>query len=517
MSADIASLEAALKEKRLAKLFQKSCRDYVKSGGILPNDRKRAAAEAPFAPSSQKRLKPQTMGHSAGTKNSDLVLYESSLDLPISLEEEAMEKTKITVNRAPLVLAFAYVLLHFTMPEQPPSSRLSLAQAMVSANSKSKAVGIGVEKGPSVDESSWSDGQPRVHIMGREIAVLKRGGYLEILEGNDSNENHEEASQDSFEIKNDEIKPEVVMTSQIAPLDSSLPARQQPYWTTSRNITFKSSTFIARCIPLSAASSTFSASSVLTSLHASIPSLRTATHNVWAYRTVSSSNPAQVLEASEDDGERGAGSFILSLMRQFSAIRCMVIVTRWFGGTMLGPDRWRMIRSCVAECLVESTKVAPSLAKTCGVALWGLDLETMRTKTQKKHVTYGKGRNALVDGLGDMTIHHPETARDYLVRSFTNSTTRPKGNNISDKTILAKAVAKKDATSLALLLGALHLLFASWSDVLSIDELDARAWSWYCAVRPDVAAGPSGWGARGDFFLSNILRLRRPALQPEDS
>ena len=80
-------------------------------------------------------------------------------------------------NRAPLVLAFAVTLLKYTMPNQPLSSRLSLAQAVVSVNSRSKAVSIGLEKGASAEEEGWGQGQPTVRIMGRNIRVLKRWGY----------------------------------------------------------------------------------------------------------------------------------------------------------------------------------------------------------------------------------------------------------------------------------------------------------------------------------------------------
>lgn len=63
------------------------------------------------------------------------------------------------------------------MPEQPLSSRLSLAQAVVSVNSRSKAVSIGLEKGNSAEEDGWGRGQPQVRIMGRDIRVMKRWGY----------------------------------------------------------------------------------------------------------------------------------------------------------------------------------------------------------------------------------------------------------------------------------------------------------------------------------------------------
>jgi hypothetical protein len=83
----------------------------------------------------------------------------------------------IVTNRAPLVLAFAICVLKYTMPEQPISSRLSLAQALVSANSRSKAVSLGIENGQSAEQEGWGEGQPVVKVLGREIRVLKRWDY----------------------------------------------------------------------------------------------------------------------------------------------------------------------------------------------------------------------------------------------------------------------------------------------------------------------------------------------------
>lgn len=69
---------------------------------------------------------------------------ESSLALPeISAEEGDIAKTTLLTNRAPLVLAFAVVVLGYTMPEQPLSSRLSLAQTVVSANGRTKPSTLG--------------------------------------------------------------------------------------------------------------------------------------------------------------------------------------------------------------------------------------------------------------------------------------------------------------------------------------------------------------------------------------
>lgn len=103
---------------------------------------------------------------------------EAALALPEAVRNrDVLDKVTLVTNRAPLVLAFAVTLLKYTMPEQPLSSRLSLAQAVVSLNSKSKAVSLGIDSGKTAEDEGWGKGQPSVRIMGREVKVLKRWGY----------------------------------------------------------------------------------------------------------------------------------------------------------------------------------------------------------------------------------------------------------------------------------------------------------------------------------------------------
>ena len=142
---------------------------------------------------------------------------EESLTLPsASTNEEELRGTILRTNRAPLVLAFAVVLLKYTMPEQPLSSRLSLAQAVVSVNSRSKAVSIGLQKGNSAEEDGWGHGQPQVRVMGRDIRVMKRWGY-DWKEGR-SNAVQVPDSQDT--IKADESTP--------PPIESIADEKDQP-------------------------------------------------------------------------------------------------------------------------------------------------------------------------------------------------------------------------------------------------------------------------------------------------
>ena len=133
--------------------------------------KKRGAGDATVA-SPVKRAKP-----SYGEPLSPAQL-EDSLALPeVDVDEDELSKIVVRTNRAPLVLAFGVTLLKYTMPNQPLSSRLSLAQAVVSANSRTKAGSLGIETGKSAEEEGWGEGQPVVKVMRREIRVMKRWGY----------------------------------------------------------------------------------------------------------------------------------------------------------------------------------------------------------------------------------------------------------------------------------------------------------------------------------------------------
>ncbi len=72
-----------------------------------------------------------------------------------------------------------------------------------------------------------------------------------------------------------------------------------------------------------------------------------ATHNSWAV-ILSEEGPVK-----NDDGEGGAGQVILQLLEGNNVTDHVVIVTRWFGGTKLGGDRFRRVQDCVRYYLDE--------------------------------------------------------------------------------------------------------------------------------------------------------------------
>ncbi len=71
-----------------------------------------------------------------------------------------------------------------------------------------------------------------------------------------------------------------------------------------------------------------------------------ATHNIWAYRVGHSAD-------NDDDGETAAGRRLAALLEMCGATDVLCVVSRWYGGIHLGPDRFKHINNCARKLLVE--------------------------------------------------------------------------------------------------------------------------------------------------------------------
>jgi hypothetical protein len=275
---------------------------------------------------------------------------EASLALPeAERDEEKLKGTVIFTNRAPLVLAFAVTLLKYTMPEQPISSRLSLAQAVTSMNSKNKAIHIGIDHGQAAEDEGWGEGQPLIRVMTRDVRVMKRWGYE------------------------------------------------------------------------------------------------------W-----------------EDSTVKGSP----------------------------GPSTQETLASSEATLVEGPVSREP--------ALWGVDLEALKKSSAINATGFNKAPSS------QLPIYTAQSARSYLMKAFDTPKDATKAPTTTTKKQTASAMAVGKERNLSLVLGALELLYESWTGVLSKEDLDKRAWGWYVRVRPDVAQGAAGWGNKGNVKLSDILELRRP-------
>ncbi len=65
-----------------------------------------------------------------------------------------------------------------------------------------------------------------------------------------------------------------------------------------------------------------------------------ATHNTWG--VLLADGPLK-----NDDGESGAGMVILRMLERENLQNHIVVVTRWYGGTKLGGDRFRRVQDAV--------------------------------------------------------------------------------------------------------------------------------------------------------------------------
>ncbi|CAJ1060026.1 protein IMPACT [Xyrichtys novacula] len=80
--------------------------------------------------------------------------------------------------------------------------------------------------------------------------------------------------------------------------------------------------------------------------------IASATHNIYAYR-IYCEDKNSFLQDCEDDGETAAGGRLLHLLQILDVRNVMVVVSRWYGGILLGPDRFKHINNCARNILVD--------------------------------------------------------------------------------------------------------------------------------------------------------------------
>lgn len=126
---------------------------------------------------------------------------------------------------------------------------------------------------------------------------------------------------------------------------------EAPPWCVAPPISEKKSVFVARSARVS---SPKQAKEFLVHLLATDKKAAKATHNITAWRIRGSglSGSDITYQDCDDDGETAAGGRVLHLMQLMDVWDVMIVVTRWYGGVHLGPDRFRIINSAAREALV---------------------------------------------------------------------------------------------------------------------------------------------------------------------
>ncbi|KAL5047330.1 hypothetical protein BDW71DRAFT_179877 [Aspergillus fruticulosus] len=148
-------------------------------------------------------------------------------------------------------------------------------------------------------------------------------------------------------------------------LHETLGLSEPPAWVISDVITEKRSVFVGRAALVT---SLDQAKAYLDYLLASDKKVASATHNISAWRikqqskTSANSNSKEggkgtptemIIQDCDDDGETAAGGRLLHLMQLMDVWDVVVVVTRWYGGILLGPDRFRIINAAGRDALVK--------------------------------------------------------------------------------------------------------------------------------------------------------------------
>ncbi|CAO3630973.1 unnamed protein product [Cunninghamella blakesleeana] len=83
-----------------------------------------------------------------------------------------------------------------------------------------------------------------------------------------------------------------------------------------------------------------------------------ATHNIMAFR-ISLPND-RILQDNDDDGETAAGGRLMHLLQILEVKNVVVVVSRWFGGVLLGADRFKDINNVARQALEDCGYVQPN-------------------------------------------------------------------------------------------------------------------------------------------------------------
>lgn len=137
-----------------------------------------------------------------------------------------------------------------------------------------------------------------------------------------------------------------------------------PEWVLSDMVTEKKSVFVGRAAHVT---SLEQAQGYLDHLLATDKKVAAATHNISAWR-IRQQKPANgkgesaemIVQDCDDDGETAAGGRLLHLMQLMDVWDVVVVVSRWYGGILLGPDRFRIINAVGRDALIKGGFVKES-------------------------------------------------------------------------------------------------------------------------------------------------------------
>lgn len=144
-------------------------------------------------------------------------------------------------------------------------------------------------------------------------------------------------------------EPGKEIVEETEPKESVVQTIGPPTWKVSDMVTEKKSVFIARAAEVHDSAV---AKSYVKHLTSTDKRAARATHNITAWR-IRNNATGIVYRDCDDDGETAAGGRLLHLLELMDIWNVMVVVSRWYGGIHLGPDRFRIINSVAREAVLK--------------------------------------------------------------------------------------------------------------------------------------------------------------------
>lgn len=205
-----------------------------------------------------------------------------------------------------------------------------------------------------------------IQALDEELVHPAKDGEYDGSDDNNDDEKLKDREESHSAVAASSLSPLTIQSTGITSNDtnthptSSPPTlnHNPPTWTLSTTITEKKSVFLARAC---AVTSPAHAQNCIAHLLVTDRRAAKATHNITAYRIRHALlSPATAGEKSgitfqdcDDDGESAAGGRVLHLLQVMEAWGLLVVVSRWYGGVKLGPDRFRIINQVVREVVVQ--------------------------------------------------------------------------------------------------------------------------------------------------------------------
>ena len=189
----------------------------------------------------------------------------------------------------------------------------------------------------------YQPGSPCIYDLLEELSSRLQQLESAVTQGH---QRQQDAQGNGQQYSNDDYDP--------VDLDSDINAQsvevldKEPPWVLSDVATEKRSVFVARAASVE---SPDEAKAFLQHLLQSDKKVAKATHNITAWR-IQGANEVTYQDC-DDDGETAAGSRVLHLMQLMDVWNVMIVVTRWYGGVQLGPDRFRIINSVARDACVK--------------------------------------------------------------------------------------------------------------------------------------------------------------------